>query len=453
MSDTRAAVSTSFDFESYINNYTGYTRISRALFIAKQRRTPITLAIEAYKSALKDVQELTFNTTKYTQILEQLNALLRSQNQPEIPIDEQWLKNTAKKCKQTIDTLDAQLKVAKSHINKEEIRISHQEIGNFYYKKGDFANALKNYVRTRDYCIGSSHVLEMCFNTIKIYIDEGNFSHVIQTYISRAESIPNVKDDADTIARLRCCQAIVALGMTSGSGVNSRSGGQQQPSDFYITKYRSIANALTEISFESATSTHNAVNDIISPNDIAIYGSLCALITYSRNELYTKVLNNVNFKSFLVMEPDLYHLVESFYKSKYAVCFDLLENRFRPSLEMDMYLQPHHVETMIQLVREKSMVQYCLPYSVIDMRKMATAFNMSLTTLEDELCALIAKKGKIAARIDSHRKILRTNKQEKRSQAFEKSLLAGEDFEKSTKALLLRLNMMKADLIVKNVKN
>jgi len=47
------------------------------------------------------------------------------------------------------------------------------------------------------------------------------------------------------------------------------------------------------------------------------------------------------------------------------------------------------------------------------------------------------------------KKILCTKKQEKRNEAIERSLLAGDDFEKSSKALLLRLNLMKAQLIVK----
>jgi COP9 signalosome complex subunit 1 len=42
-----------------------------------------------------------------------------------------------------------------------------------------------------------------------------------------------------------------------------------------------------------------------------------------------------------------------------------------------------------------------------------------------------------------------TKNKEKRDQAFERSLLAGRDYEKASKALLLRLNMMKADLIVR----
>jgi COP9 signalosome complex subunit 1 len=190
-------------------------------------------------------------------------------------------------------------------------------------------------------------------------------------------------DKNNTMSKLKCCQALSLLG---GSD--------------YPNRYKAVANALTtEVSFESASQ----FNDIMSANDVAIYGGLCALVSYDRRQLQQEVLNNTNFKSFLVLEPSLYELIESFYKSKYAVCFDLLE-KYKRILKLDMYLQPH-LEALVQLVREKAMVQYCIPYSIVDMRKMALAFNINVDELEEYLVTLIGKKEKISARIDSHKKV------------------------------------------------
>jgi COP9 signalosome complex subunit 1 len=44
----------------------------------------------------------------------------------------------------------------------------HTRLGDHYYKKGDLPTAMKNYIRTRDYCSTSQNVLDMCFNTIKV---------------------------------------------------------------------------------------------------------------------------------------------------------------------------------------------------------------------------------------------------------------------------------------------
>lgn len=48
--------------------------------------------------------------------------------------------------------------------------------------------------------------------------------------------------------------------------------------------------------------------------------------------------------------------------------------------------------------------QYFSPYLSADMRKMAEAFNTTITDLEDELMQLILD-GQINARIDSHNKV------------------------------------------------
>lgn len=214
-------------------------------------------------------------------------------------------------------------------------------------------------------------------------MDDCNYSHVVQTYISRAESTPNIPDKTNTISKLKCYQALSLLGGSE-----------------YPNRYRTIADALTtEVSFESASH----FNDIMSANDVGIYGGLCALVSYDRRQLQQQVLNNTNFKSFLTLEPSLHELIESFYKSKYAVCFELLE-KYKCILKLDMYLQPH-LETLIQLVSERAMVQYCIPYSVVDMRKMASAFNITIEELEQHLVTLIGKKEKISARIDSHKKV------------------------------------------------
>ena len=47
------------------------------------------------------------------------------------------------------------------------------------------------------------------------------------------------------------------------------------------------------------------------------------------------------------------------------------------------------------------------PYMSADMKRMAEAFNTSVTSLEDELMQLILD-GQIQARIDSHSKVLTT---------------------------------------------
>lgn len=71
--------------------------------------------------------------------------------------------------------------------------MGHNDLGDFYYNRGDLNSALKCYVRTRDYCTTSKHILQMCLNVIKVSIEMGNYAHVVN-YVSKAEQTPDLSD-------------------------------------------------------------------------------------------------------------------------------------------------------------------------------------------------------------------------------------------------------------------
>lgn len=44
---------------------------------------------------------------------------------------------------------------------------------------------------------------------------------------------------------------------------------------------------------------------VLAPEDIAVYGGLCALATFSREEMKRRVLDNASFKNFLDLMPQV----------------------------------------------------------------------------------------------------------------------------------------------------
>jgi hypothetical protein len=52
-------------------------------------------------------------------------------------------------------------------------------------------NALKCYLRTRDYCTTPKHIIIMCLAIIKCGVEMGNYAHV-SNYVSKAEQTPDV---------------------------------------------------------------------------------------------------------------------------------------------------------------------------------------------------------------------------------------------------------------------
>lgn len=99
-------------------------------------------------------------------------------------------------------------------------------------------------------------------------------------------------------------------------------------------------------------------------------------------------------------------------------------------------------------VRSKALVQYFSPFVTVDMRLMATAFNVEIEALEKELAQLIMN-GQIPARIDSQAKVLYARNTDQRTATFATAIKMGEEYMRDTKALLLRINLLRADFIVK----
>ena len=84
----------------------------------------------------------------------------------------------------------------------------------------------------------------------------------------------------------------------------------------------------------------------------------------------------------------------------------------------------------------------------VDMKRMADAFNTPVMDLERELATLIMA-GQIPARIDSHNKVLHARHADQRTATFQKALGMGDDYVRDSMALLLRINLMRHDFVVK----
>ncbi len=66
-------------------------------------------------------------------------------------------------------------------------------------------------------------------------------------------------------------------------------------------------------------------------------------------------------------------LVQDFFSAQYTSCLDRLK-RLRPQLALDMHLHAH-VDTLIAQIRSRALTQYTTPFSSVDLRAMAGAFN------------------------------------------------------------------------------
>lgn len=87
--------------------------------------------------------------------------------------------------------------------------MGYNDFGDFYYSHGALADAFKSYVRTRDYCTTSKHIIHMCTSAILVSIEMGQFTHVT-SYVGRAEQSSDALDPV-TVAKLRCAAGLAHL--------------------------------------------------------------------------------------------------------------------------------------------------------------------------------------------------------------------------------------------------
>ncbi|MBW03443.1 COP9 signalosome complex subunit 1, partial [Eschrichtius robustus] len=408
------------DLEQYAASYSGLMRIERLQFIADHCPP---LRVEALKMALSFVQR-TFNVDMYEEIHRKLLEAARElQNAPDAipesgveppPLDTAWVEATRKKALLKLEKLDTDLKNYKGNSIKESIRRGHDDLGDHYLDCGDLSNALKCYSRARDYCTSAKHVINMCLNVIKVSVYLQNWSHVL-SYVSKAESTPEIAEqrgERDTqtqaiLTKLKCAAVGIAAAQPPWAP-GSRSvlpvlTGKVTPhlpafvaglAELAARKYKQAAKCFLLASFD-----HCDFPELLSPSNVAVYGGLCALATFDRQELQRNVISSSSFKLFLELEPQVRDIIFKFYESKYASCLKMLDE-MKDNLLLDMYLAPH-VRTLYTQIRNRALIQYFSPYVSADMRKMATAFNTTVAALEDELTQLILE-GLINARIDSH---------------------------------------------------
>lgn len=48
---------------------------------------------------------------------------------------------------------------------------------------------------------------------------------------------------------------------------------------------------------------------VVAPEDVAVYGGLCALATFGREEIKRRVLENASFKNFLDLVPQVLNMM------------------------------------------------------------------------------------------------------------------------------------------------
>jgi len=307
--------------------------------------------------------------------------------------------------------------------------MGNEDLGTHYYNIGELGKAVKAYSNMRDFCTTPGHIASSAFRIVAVVIEQYNWL-AVQSSVHKIRNLQMRADDqARTVPK---CSAAMGLCLMSQS-------------DYKEAAFSFLA---------TDASLGDSYNEIITSNDVAVYGGLCALASMSRDELQSKVLDNPSFRNFLELEPHIRRAISFFVSCKYAQCLEILE-MYRADYLLDIYMQPH-VKDIYQKIRTKSIIQYFEPFSRVKLETMENMFgapnsspknNGISTSFIDEVIGLI-ESNKLNALIDLESMVLIAKETDERAQMQEEVLNKTKGYLKESKLKLMRQQAIAAGLIV-----
>ena len=337
---------------------------------------------------------------------------------------------------------------------QEAIRLSHNELAAFQHARGDPQGAFKSHVRSRDYCSTPQHTVQMCLALIAVAFELPSFASQVANYVQKAEQALEATGVLmPALGAPGSAQASAALAATAAGGSPAEVAALKASAKLKAAsalslldqkKYKHAARRFTEIPPDLEFS------DVLSGADVATYGALTALASFDRAELRQHVVDNVPFRTYLELLPELRDLVADFYASRYSACLSQLQKLRQGPLIVDIHLRSHTAE-LCDAVRRRAVCAYVAPFSRVRLADMAAALNSSGDSLEAELTALILD-GHVSARIDRGAGVLVSRTADARLLTFERTLAAAGAYLRDTRALLVRASLAQNDVVQKGGK-
>ncbi|KAI9646062.1 hypothetical protein NHQ30_005500 [Ciborinia camelliae] len=407
-----------FDLESYIANYKGRTRLERLYLIGV---TSTFLGVDALKILIREVKEGK-DVTFYMDAWAALTKI--APHEPEAFRDDKWIDATNKSNAAESARLEAQLKGYKNNLVKESIRMGNEDLGKHYEATGQLSFALDAYSRMRQDISIPKHVIDVCKHILEVSIERKEYLTILSNTQKMRGTVVGPDDDK-----------VIRPFIHAAEGIAQMHSGQY------------AAAAQTFLQTPPGMSTN--CNTIVSPNDIAVYGGLCALATIERNDMQKLVLENSEFRTYLELEPHIRRAIQCFVGSKYSACLEILES-YKADYLLDIHLQKH-VDDLYTRIRSKSIVQYFIPFSCVTFATLNKNFAPPGKTIEKELAEMI-RCGELDARIDLVAKTLVSTPKATRQEIQQEALKTAKQVERDARQHLLRMNIVAADMEIRGLR-
>jgi len=206
--------------------------------------------------------------------------------------------------------------------------------------------------------------------------------------------------------------------------------------------------ALTNRDYSGAAHKFAAINSldfgadgfpgVVLPREIGVYGTVCALAALDRTELQSQLLHSASFLPFIDANPSVIGMATDFHAGNYAEVLQQVE-ALQSTMYYDVHMAPHR-EALTTKIRTHCFTNYIRPFGLLDLNRMAEAFQMDIAALEAEVASLVIDK-KVEGRIDSAQKQLVATVASRRLGTYQKAMDEGELSLADSKQQILRANL------------
>ena len=311
--------------------------------------------------------------------------------------------------------------------------MGYDDLGHHYHRIGELGKSNKAYSQMRDFCTTNSHIVIMNMHLINVCIDQ-------HSWFAAQNHVQRIRGQSGSQKYPEAEKNSAKLSAASGLSYMAQAKYMEAAQEFLGTDPRMSQAKLDDPADEEA------YHEVLTPNDIAIYGGLCALASMTRDELQNKVLDNSGFRNYLELEPHIRRAISYFVSSKYSACLFILDS-YKADYLLDIYLQ-RHIPQLYYRIRSKAIQQYFIPFSCVTLSALATAFNTDEPTIELELTQMI-KSGSLDARLDLVDRVLLARKVDSRGKVHVEALATAEEYERTAHLRLLKMGILNAGLEVK----
>ena len=310
--------------------------------------------------------------------------------------------------------------------------MGYDDLGHHYHHVGELSKSNKAYSTMRDYCTTNSHIVIMNMHLINVNIDQRSW-FAAQNHVQRIRGSAGGQKYFE--ADKNSAKLSAAQGLTYMVQLNYK----DAAAEFLATNPRMSTAKLDDQLDEEA------YNEVLTPNDVAVYGGLCALASLTRDELKSRVLDNNDFRNYLELEPHIRRAVSYFVAGDYSRCLSILAS-YEADYLLDIYLQPH-LHRIYHEIRSKAIRQYFVSFSVVTLANLAEKFNTDEATIEIEVVQLI-KSNDLDARVDLVDRVVLAKKVDARSKVIGDALEASKEYENTAHLRILRMAILNAGLEV-----